>query len=177
MRLIRLCQSMAVIGSLIADYYAKHLQHLKMRQGLYQVCTISGLFGSVVVHLIGEYDVFLEGLIILMVLDYLGGCFVALCGKSDKTECGGLSSRAGFIGLVKKCFMLILVIAMNTVDRVLGVDYARNAIIIGFITNELISIAENACLILGKEKVPAALTRMIEVLKNKSKPNEEVNGE
>ena len=177
MRLIHLCQSMAVIGSLIADYFTKYLQHIKMRQGLYQVCTVSGLLGSVVVHLIGEYDVFLEGLIILMVLDYMGGFLVALFGKSTKTDGGGLSSHAGLIGLVKKCFMLFLVVAMNAVDRIIGHDYARNALIVGFIANELISLTENACLFLGKENVPPVLNKVIEVLKDKSDPKEEVNGE
>ena len=175
MRLIQLCQSMAAIGSLLAEYYTRYVHHLKMRQGLYQVCTVSGILGSVVVHLIGEYDVFLEGLIILMVLDYMGGVAVAFCGKANKVKGGGLSSRAGLIGLIKKCFMLMLVVAMNTVDRILGVDYARNAIIIGFISNELLSLTENACLILGEEKVPPVLTNVIEVLKGKSEGKEEVN--
>ena len=175
MRLVQLCQSVAVIGNTIAEYYAKYVQHLKMRHNLYQVCTVSGLLGSAVVHLIGEYDVFLEGLITLMVLDYLGGFLVALFGKSKKTKNGGLSSRAGLIGLAKKCFMLFLVVAMNAVDRIIGGDYARNAIIVGLIANELISLTENACLMIGKDKVPPVVLKVIEVLKEKS-DSKEVNG-
>ena len=148
------------------DIIPTAMEHVRLRQGLYQVCAVSGIAGSVIVHLIGEVNGMLEWLLFAMIFDWITGCMVAAKGKSDKTESGGLNSKAGAIGLAKKCIMLMFVVFAHLGDVAMGVDYWRNAFIIGFIANEGLSIVENA----GKfgMKMPLAVTNMIEVLKKKA---------
>lgn len=85
--------------------------------------------------------------------------------KSGKSESGGLSSKAGWIGLVKKCLTLIMVIIANMLDTALNVGYIRNAVIIGFSVNELISIVENMG-VMGVP-IPSIITKAIDILKDK----------
>ena len=47
---------------------------------------------------------------------------VAASGKSPKTENGGISSKVGFQGLMKKGFIIIIVLAATFLDRALGTD-------------------------------------------------------
>ena len=155
----------------LCELLSTALEHMRLRQGLYQVCTVSGIAGSVIVHLFGEVDGMLELLLLAMCCDYITGCMVAVKKRSTKTEDGGLSSKAGFAGLAKKCIMLMFVMLMHMVDVALGFDYARNATIIGFIANEFLSLVENAGLF--GLNLPPAITNVIEVLKNKSDPEKE----
>ena len=52
------------------------------------------------------------------------------------------------------------------IDLILGLDYIRNAVIIAFITNELISLVENAGLM--GVPLPAVITKAIDILQKKS---------
>lgn len=142
------------------------------RMKLNQLCVATGLAGSVVAHLFGEYDMIFEALIVLMVLDYVSGFMVGFASKSLKTESGGLNSNVGFKGLCRKCMTLIFVIAAHYLDLILGVDYVRNAVVIGFCVNELVSLVENAGLI--GLPLPASLTKAIEVLKTKGDKDENI---
>lgn len=56
-------------------------------------------------------------------------------------------------------------------DLTIGVDYIRNAVIIGFIANELISIVENAGLM--GVPLPTVIENAIEILTQKSKDGEQ----
>ena len=94
--------------------------------------------------------------------------------KSNKTENGGLESRAGWKGLCRKGVTLLFVLIAYRLDLTIGVDYIRNAVIIGFIANELISIVENAGLM--GIPLPAVIENAIEILTQKSKDGEQ-NGE
>ena len=84
-------------------------------------------------------------------------------GKSPKSENGTLESRAGFKGLCRKGMMLFYVLIAARLDLLLGTDYVRDAVCIGFIANELLSIVENAGL-MGLP-MPEAITKVIDVLK------------
>ena len=96
-------------------------------------------------YFLGGKDGMLIALIVFMVLDYMTGMIVAgVFHKSKKTENGALSSYVGLIGVAKKVVMLFIVVAGQYVDIVLGVDYFRDAVIIALVTNELISLVENA---------------------------------
>ena len=124
-------------------------------------------------HLFGEYDMIFEALIVLMACDYISGLIVAgVFKKSNKTKSGGLNSKAGFKGLCRKLMTLVFVVVAHYIDVVLGIDYVRNAVIIGFCANECISIVENAG-IMGLP-LPAAVINGVELLK--AKAEEEKNG-
>lgn len=141
------------------------------------VCAVAGAVGGAIASGLGGWDKGLIVLIVMMGIDYLTGLFVAIAGKSPKTESGKLSSRAGFRGIIKKAAMLLMVAAMHLIDWLLGVQYLRDAVIIALVTNELISFTENYSL-LGLP-LPEPVVNVIEVL---SKRNEksipaEVEGE
>lgn len=135
-------------------------------RNIHTLCTIIGGIGGMIVTLLGGWDYGLKTLIILMAVDYISGLVVAGVFKnSNKSESGTLDSKAGFKGLCRKCMIVLFVLIGNHLDLMIGVDYARNAIIIGFAANELISIVENA----GQMGVPVpkVVLNAIEVLKKK----------
>lgn len=130
------------------------------------ICTGTGLVGSVVTTLFGGWDMGLITLIIFMVIDYLSGMVVAgVFHNSTKTDSGALESRAGWKGLCRKCMTLLFVLIACRLDLAIGVDYIRDAVIIGFIVNELISITENAGLM--GIPLPEVITKAIDVLTTK----------
>lgn len=135
-----------------------------MKEG---ICTAAGIFGSMIAAVFGGWDEALITLIIFMVVDYISGMIVAgVFHNSKKTTTGTLESRAGWKGLCRKCVTLLFVIVAERLDVVMGVDYVRNAVIIGFIANELISIVENAGLM--GIPLPKAIQNAIDILTAKS---------
>ena len=70
--------------------------------------------------LLGEWNVLLTILAVMMVLDYATGVIVAWRGKSPKTETGGVSSNVGFDGLIKKAFIMIVVLIATLLDTAIG---------------------------------------------------------
>lgn len=77
-----------------------------------------------------------------------------------------LESRAGWKGLCRKGVTLLFVLIAYRLDLALGVNYIRNAVIIGFMANELISITENAGLM--GIPLPTVIQNAIEVLTRKA---------
>lgn len=136
------------------------------------ICTAVGVVGSAIAAAFGGWDEALVTLIIFMVIDYLSGLAVAgIFHKSNKSENGALESRAGWKGLCRKCVTLLFVLIAYRLDLAIGVDYIRNAVIIGFMANELISIVENAGLM--GIPLPGVIQNAIEILTQKAQNNEE----
>jgi toxin secretion/phage lysis holin len=131
------------------------------------ICSIVGVTGSAVAAVFGGWDAGLSTLIMFMVADYISGLAVAgVFKKSTKTETGALESKAGWKGLCKKIMTLVFVLIAYRLDIMAGTNYIRNAVIIAFITNELISIVENAGLM--GIPIPNVITNAIDVLQKKS---------
>ena len=99
-----------------------------------------------VAGLFGEWNTMLTILVAAMTTDYVSGWIVAWCGRSPKTENGGLSSKIGFIGIAKKAFIMILVLLATLLDRAIGGDTAvfQSSLVLYYIANEGLSILENA---------------------------------
>lgn len=134
-----------------------------MKQG---VLTVIGAIGAFVASLFGGWDAGLKTLVIFMVIDHFTGFIVAaVFQKSEKSENGSLSSKAGLKGIVKKVMMLLMVLVGVRIDILTGTDYVRDAVIIALCGNELISIIENTGL-MGLP-VPKVLLNAIDVLKKK----------
>ncbi|MGN0711374.1 MAG: holin family protein [Anaerovoracaceae bacterium] len=130
------------------------------------VCTIAGITGSVIAGFFGGWTSGMTTLLIFMVIDYVTGLLVAgVFKKSGKSESGALESRAGWKGLCRKCMTLVFVLIAYRLDLAIGTDYIRDAVVIGFIANETISIVENAGL-MGLP-LPDIITKAIEVLTRK----------
>ena len=77
-----------------------------------------------------------------------------------------MESRAGWKGLCRKGVTLLFVLIAYRLDLALGVNYIRNAVIIGFMANELISITENAGLM--GIPLPTVIQNASEVLTRKA---------
>lgn len=106
-------------------------------------------------------------LLIFMGIDYITGLIVAgVFHKSKKTDSGGLNSKIGYIGLLKKFVVFLLVIVAHFLDVLLGVDFVRNGVIIAFITNEFISIIENAGLM--GIPMPKVIQKALDLLQDRS---------
>ena len=134
----------------------------------YKIITAIGLAGSALATLFGGWDKFLQTLLLFMAVDWFtGGILIpAVFGKSPKSEKGTLESRAGWKGLCRKAMTLFYVLIAARLDALMGTDYLRDAVCIGFIANEALSIIENAGL-MGLP-LPERLKKSIDVLKTKA---------
>lgn len=125
-----------------------------------------GVIGSIIANWLGGWDMALQTLVLFMAVDYIMGLIVAgVFKKSSKTENGALESKAGFKGLCKKGVVLLIVLVATQLDLLTGTNIIRNAVIIGYITNELVSIAENVGL-MGLP-FPEPIQKALEMLKKK----------
>lgn len=131
------------------------------------VCGILGMIGGAIASAFGGWSAGLTTLLIFMAIDYISGLVVAgVFHRSPKSEGGALESRAGWKGLVRKGMTLLIVLIGCRLDIMLGIMYIRDALIIAFIINELLSITENAGLM--GVPIPDALKDAIELLKDKN---------
>lgn len=134
-----------------------------MREG---ICTAVGIVGGFICSLFGGWDTALATLLMFMAIDYVSGLIVAgVFHKSNKSGTGALESRAGWKGLCRKCMSLLFVLIAHRLDLALNINYIRDAVILGFMTNELISIVENAGLM--GIPLPSVITKAIDVLTKK----------
>lgn len=130
------------------------------------ICTVLGLAGSMLAAVFGGWDTALIALVICMGVDYVSGSIVALVfHNSRKSETGAYNSTYGLKGLCKKGLMLLFVIVAVQVDRLMGSEYVRDAVCIGFCTNEVLSIVEN--LGLAGVPMPQAVVKALEQLQSK----------
>ena len=99
------------------------------------VAAIGGYLG----YFVGGVDGLMTALLIFMVLDYITGL---MCAIADKQ----LSSAVGFKGICKKVLILMLVGVAHIVDlHVVGTgDALRSAVVCFYLTNESVSMLENA---------------------------------
>lgn len=131
------------------------------------ILTIAGTAGGFILQLFGGADAMLITLLIFIVTDYITGITVAAVFKnSTKTSTGGLSSKEGLKGIIKKVMMLVIVMLAVRVDIVIGTKYIRNAVVTAFIANELISLTENAGLM--GVPIPKIILNAIDILKRKA---------
>lgn len=130
---------------------------------------VIGTIGGILASLLGGWDAVLKTLVLFMLIDYMLGLLVAgVFKKSEKTDDGGLESRAGWKGLCRKGVSLTVVLVAAQLDGLLGVDtnYIRNTVVIAFAANEALSIVENAGLI--GVPIPAIIQDAISVLKKEA---------
>ena len=108
--------------------------------------TIIAAAGSFLAAQFGGWDAALETLVCFMAIDWItGGVLLPVVfKKSPKSENGTLESRAGWKGLCRKGMMLFFVLVAEKLDRLTQTNYLRDAVCIGFILNEAVSILENA---------------------------------
>ena len=131
-----------------------------------KLCTLTGVLGGGLAFLFGPWTSDLTALTVCVAIDLMSGIALALLfHKSKKTPTGCYSSAYGFKGLCKKAMLLAVVAVGHQMDLVLSVDYIRTALCVGFLSNELISIAENSGLM--GIPLPRVLTQALDALHSK----------
>lgn len=90
-------------------------------------------------YFLGGWDGMLYALVVFVVVDYITG---VMCAINDKK----LSSAVGFKGICRKVLIFLLVGIANILDvQVIGTgSVLRTAVIFFYISNEGISLIENA---------------------------------
>ncbi len=121
----------------------------------YAFAALGGAVGAVM----GGFDGFLYALIVFVVVDYLTGIMAAILNKR-------LSSEVGFHGIFKKIVIFALVAVGHIVDThvIQNGSVIRTAVIFFYLSNEGISILENASLI--GLPVPQKLKDVLEQLRD-----------
>ena len=131
-------------------------------------CMTAGIIGGIVSHIFGGWSAALTTLVIFMGVDYITGIIVAgVFHRSSKSETGGLKSLIGWKGLCKKGVTLAIVMVSYRLDLLMGTSYIKNAVIIAFCVNELLSIIENAGLM--GIPIPDSIKNAIEILNMRAK--------
>ena len=131
-----------------------------------RICVLAGMAGAAAAWAFGGWDAALLALVICMAIDYISGSTVALVfHKSRKSATGAYNSAYGLKGLCKKGLMLLFVVVAVQADRLLGADYVRDAVCIGFCVNEILSIVEN--LGLAGVPLPKVVIKALEQLQEK----------
>ena len=110
----------------------------------------------------GELDGFFYALLAFVVIDYLTG---VMCAIADRN----LSSEVGFRGIFRKVLIFVMVGAGHILDaQVIGSgDALRTAVIFFYISNEGVSLLENAAHI--GLPVPEKLKEVLAQLHNREK--------
>ena len=130
------------------------------------LCTGLGITGAFLSWAFGGWDAALTALMICICVDYISGSLVALVFQnSNKSDTGAYNSAYGLKGLCKKGLMLMFVLVAVQIDRLMGADYVRVAVCIGFCSNEILSITEN--LGLAGVPMPQAVVKALEQLQKK----------
>lgn len=98
---------------------------------------ITGTLATALVYFLGGWDIALQLLITVVVLDYMTGLLKAIYNKK-------VNSTISFKGIVKKIGYFILVALAVLLDNITGGTGAiRTLVIYFFVANEGISIVEN----------------------------------
>ena len=128
-----------------------------------------GFVGGGLAYVLGGWDILLWTLTSFVVLDYITG--LARAGKMKE-----LSSELGFWGLVRKIMISVLVIVANLLQQLINEAIPlREIVIMFFISNEGISLLENASIFID---VPERLTdTLLQLRDNEAKGKKTVNEE
>lgn len=127
----------------------------------------AGVVASMASHFLGGFDMLLQALVVFMAVDFAAGTMAAMLKCSDKSDTGRLSSGACRKGIIKKCSVFMIIIVAVYLDMLLNTNgITRDAVIIAFALNELLSIVENMAKM--GVKLPPQILSAIDVL-NKRK--------
>ena len=111
------------------------------------------------VYLLGGFDIALQSLLIVMVIDYLTGIASAIYNKN-------LSSKIGLKGILKKFSYLCVVALSVVIDNLTGQSgLIRSLVIYFFVANDGLSIIENMAEM--NVKLPEKLIDALEQIKKK----------
>lgn len=128
---------------------------------------VSTAFGGAAGYLFGGWDVLINLLLLLVVVDWLSGWAAAWMR-------GELKSRIGFKGIIRKVTIFVVVAIAHFIDQALGsLRYFQDAVIFFYLANELLSVIEN----MGKMGLPMPdiLRNAVQIFESKTTPPENPN--
>lgn len=125
-----------------------------------------GAIGGFVSLLLGGFDTILKVCMLLMVMDVVFGFVSAAFFNVSKYSKNGLKSEAMWKGIIRKISMLCIITLGVMVDKVLGVNYVRNAVVMYFIASEGLSLLEHMIHI--GVPFPAFIKTILETILEKS---------
>lgn len=131
-----------------------------MMESFFDIRWLSAGIGAALGDYLGSFDSLMYALVAFIVTDYVTGLLCAIVERN-------LSSAIGFKGICQKVFILALVGVANILDvHVAGSGCVlRSAVIFFYISNEGISIIENAARI--GLPVPKKIQAVMKQLRNK----------
>ena len=113
------------------------------------------------VFLLGGWDIALQSLIVMLVIDYLTGLASAYYNKK-------LNSKVGFKGIIKKvCYLLIVTVSVVVDNLISDNGIIRTMVIYFFVANDGLSIIENMAEM--NIKIPKKLKEALEQLRKDNK--------
>ncbi len=99
--------------------------------------SVISVIATTLIYFLGGWDIALQSLIVVIILDYLTGIAKSYVSKK-------LNSNKGLKGIVKKLSMLCIVAVAVIIDRIIGhTGMIRTLIIYYLVANEGLSIIEN----------------------------------
>ena len=120
---------------------------------------IASMILTTFVYLVGGYDIAIQSLLIVIVIDYLTGIASAIYNKE-------LSSKIGLKGILKKFCYLCVVALSVVIDNLTGQSgLIRSLVIYFFVANDGLSIIENMAEM--NVKLPEKLIDALEQIKKK----------
>lgn len=125
----------------------------------YLINDIGSVILTTCIYLVGGFDIAIQSLLIVMVVDYLTGIASAIYNKE-------LSSKIGFKGILKKFGYLCVVALSVVIDNLTGQSgLIRTLVIYFFVANDGLSIIENMAEM--GVKLPQKLIDSLEQIKKK----------
>lgn len=122
------------------------------------ISIVIGAIGGFAAYWLGGWDNLLKVIVILAVLDYVTGIFKAIRMKA-------LSSEIGFMGLLKKIVMFIVIAAAFSLQELMvNAVPLREVVIMFYIANEGLSLLENAAIFIP---IPDGLRNVLLQLREK----------
>lgn len=123
------------------------------------ICNGLSIFFTTLIYLLGGWDIALQSLLLIIVIDYFTGVLSALYNKK-------LSSKVGVKGIIKK-FAYLFVVGLSVVIDVLTGQSGviRTLIIYFFVANDGLSIIENLAEM--NVKLPQKLIDALEQIQKK----------
>lgn len=116
-----------------------------------------GFIGGLFLNLIGGWDILISTLMLFMIFDYITGILKGYFLKN-------LDSKIGFWGIVRKIVILIIVSSAYIISNIVNPALPlREVIIVFFISNEGISLLENAAVFIP---IPKQLKNVLEQIRN-----------
>lgn len=123
------------------------------------ICNSISVILTTFIYLLGGFDIALQSLLIVIVIDYLTGISSAIYNKE-------LSSKVGFKGIIKKFNYLLIVALSVIIDNIMGHSgLIRTLVIYFFVSNDGISIIENMAKM--NVKLPEKLIEVLKQINNK----------